>query len=98
MEDMGFVNPKGKHITPPADLFQLEAFGISVILGEPILTFFHWINAISERWQIQIDAEKAAFVGVEGGPTWEMIAGGFVVGLEMEYDPAEILAPAPTAI
>lgn len=93
-ESMQMVNPAGKDFAPPADLFQLDAFGVVLPLSDPILAFARWIDSSTADWIEQLEEKIKARVAAVGGDEaqlWKHSGAGFSVSLPFNFEPAAIL-------
>jgi hypothetical protein len=85
---MTVLNPAGKTFSPPADLFQLNAFDRVLELGVPIKAFADWLNASSTAWLQELESKINEYVEKTGeDPTklWEHSAGGLTVAMAIEF-------------
>lgn len=95
---MPIVNPAGRPVTYPVDLFELTAFGITLPLGPPLAALKAYIQATEE------DAETALREGAlkaskeQGIPAEELLAhmgNDFAFAVHIKFNTADDSAPPP---
>lgn len=97
-EAMPVVNPAGRKVVPPADLFQLNAFGVTLMLGEPIEAFEEWLRVSEVDWINQLEAQFKSHVAANGGDEadlWKHSGGGYAFALGIQFNPAVPLPEEP---
>lgn len=95
---MDIVNPAGRIIAPPVDLFQLNAFGLTLVLGDPIVAFEEWLKVSEEDWFEQLDAQFKAHVAAHGGDEadlWKHSGAGYAFALSIRFGPPDATEGTP---
>lgn len=83
-----FVNPAGKLLTPPADLFQMTAFGVVFELGPPLAAFADWLEASAANWEGQMREQIATLAAASGHSIEKLMehpGGGFTIMLCLKF-------------
>lgn len=109
-ETWNVVNPAGRTIAPPADLFTLSAFGENFELGPPIAALADWLATTSKSIESQAGNAVKALAAQTGHSTEQLLAhsgAGYFLALAINFDAGEVnrspdgpsrnLSPAPRA-
>ena len=87
-EQWPLVNPAGRVVAPPADLFTLSAFGESLELGPPIALLAKWIERLEVDIQSQLDAQIKALSKEHGHPPEKLrehSGAGYFLAVKMAF-------------
>jgi hypothetical protein len=88
-EQWNIVNPAGRTLFPPADMFELSAFGETLALGPPIAAFDAWLKASVPGWEEQLDVEIAKLAETTGKSVEELKGhrgGGYMFALAIKFN------------
>lgn len=88
-ESWKVVNPGGRRIYPPADLFELSAFGMDIELGPPIAAYRDWLAATAIDWEDQLSKQISTLAKSTGKSEEELRAhrgGGYLIAMALNFD------------
>lgn len=93
-ETMSIANPAGRDISPPADLFQLNAFAEVLVLSVPVSAFSEWIEASAQDWIAQIDEKIVAHLAATDEDEAKLrshMGGNFSLFFKINFPPSAVV-------
>lgn len=97
-EVLPMVNPAGRSLVPPVDLFTLNAFGIGFELAPPLAALRRYVERSAQRFEARIAEQVARYSAEHGVPESELMVhntGGFAVALRIEFGGKDADGSAP---
>jgi hypothetical protein len=88
-QTMPVANPAGQPVAPPADLFQLSAFGITLKLGPPLAAFRQYIVATEKHLEAQLHEQVSRLSAEHGIPMEKLMAhngGRLALAMDIEFN------------